>query len=273
MVLKLFKAVEGYPSIHLFIHIFCSTDISTAITVRRENERFNASFSQRGKILLPLLILWISCPAEFSPIENYFHSPFSLRDIPLHAVADQIEAQRAGKKFWDRGPPYLRVWMTVAPSPPPPLPLPEGLELSLTGPLRDLAIDIWASELWKFLTQQENPLVPEPNGTFFEPCNPMFWQFTRCLYSQELEDTIESLRQQISVLQSRARVLQEELDSGNRLSSSFSNSAVRDQDELWSNWRKKITSNKYITEWSAGFLSSSTQHYCLIFESEKYIYI
>ena len=159
------------------------------------------------------------------------------------------------------------------PPPPPPFPLPEGLDLSLTGPLRDLAIDIWASELWKFLTQQENPLVPEPNGTFFDPCNPMFWQFTRCLYSQELEDTIESLRQQISVLQSRARVLQEELDSGNRLSSSFSISAVRDQDELWSNWRKKITSNKYITEWSAGFLSSSTQHYCLIFESEKYIYI
>ncbi|XP_073246209.1 centrosomal protein of 112 kDa-like [Porites lutea] len=49
---------------------------------------------------------------------------------------------------------------------------------------------------------------------------------------EELEDTIESLRQQISVLQSRARVLQEELDSGNRLSSSFSISAVRDQDEL-----------------------------------------
>ena len=32
---------------------------------------------------------------------------------------------------------------------------------------------------------------------------------------------------------------------------------------------EKITSNKYITEWSAGFLSSSTQHYCLTFESEK----
>ena len=56
MVLKLFKAVQGYASIYLFIHIFFSTDISTAITVRRENERFNASFSQRGKILLPLLI-------------------------------------------------------------------------------------------------------------------------------------------------------------------------------------------------------------------------
>lgn len=49
---------------------------------------------------------------------------------------------------------------------------------------------------------------------------------------EELEDTIESLRQQISVLQSRARVLQEELDSGNQFSSSFSISAVRDQDEL-----------------------------------------
>ena len=101
----------------------------------------------------------------------------------------------------------------------------------------------------------------------------MFWWFTRCLYSQELEDTIESLRQQISVLQSRARVLQEELDSGNQFSSSFSISAVRDQDELWSNWRKKITSNKYITEWSAGFLWSRTRHYCLTFESEKNIYI
>ena len=100
----------------------------------------------------------------------------------------------------------------------------------------------------------------------------MFWWFTRCLYSQELEDTIESLRQQISVLQSRARVLQEELDSGNQFSSSFSISAVRDQDELWSNWRKKVTSNKYITEWSAGFLWSRTRHYCLTFESEKSIY-
>lgn len=35
----------------------------------------------------------------------------------LHAVADQIEAQRAGKKFWDRSPPYLRVFMTVDPPP------------------------------------------------------------------------------------------------------------------------------------------------------------
>ena len=49
---------------------------------------------------------------------------------------------------------------------------------------------------------------------------------------QELEDTIESLRQQISVLQSRARVLQEELDTRNQFSSSFNVSAVRDRDEL-----------------------------------------
>ena len=49
---------------------------------------------------------------------------------------------------------------------------------------------------------------------------------------QELEDTIESLRQQISVLQSRARVLQEELDTRNQFSSSFNVSSVREQDEL-----------------------------------------
>lgn len=49
---------------------------------------------------------------------------------------------------------------------------------------------------------------------------------------EELEDTIESLRQQISVLQSRARVLQEELDTRNQFSSSFNVSAVRDRDEL-----------------------------------------
>ncbi|KAL9956211.1 hypothetical protein ACROYT_G037657 [Oculina patagonica] len=49
---------------------------------------------------------------------------------------------------------------------------------------------------------------------------------------EELEDTIESLRQQISVLQSRARVLQEELDTRNQFSSSFNVSSVREQDEL-----------------------------------------
>lgn len=49
---------------------------------------------------------------------------------------------------------------------------------------------------------------------------------------EELEDTIESLRQQISVLQSRARVLQEELDTRNQFSSSFNVSTVREQDEL-----------------------------------------
>jgi len=47
---------------------------------------------------------------------------------------------------------------------------------------------------------------------------------------EELEDTIESLRQQIVVLQSRTRVLQEELDARNQLSS-LSVSPVRDQDE------------------------------------------
>jgi len=49
---------------------------------------------------------------------------------------------------------------------------------------------------------------------------------------EELEDTIESLRQQVSVLQSRARVLQEELDTRNQFSSSFNVSPVREQDEL-----------------------------------------
>lgn len=48
---------------------------------------------------------------------------------------------------------------------------------------------------------------------------------------EDLEDTIESLRQQISVLQSRTRVLQEELDTRNQFSSSFNVSSVRDQDE------------------------------------------
>ena len=49
---------------------------------------------------------------------------------------------------------------------------------------------------------------------------------------QELEDTIESLKQQISVLQSRVRVLQEELDTRSQFSSSFNVSPVREQDEL-----------------------------------------
>lgn len=48
---------------------------------------------------------------------------------------------------------------------------------------------------------------------------------------EDLEDTIESLRQQISVLQSRTRVLQEELDTRNQFSSSFNVSSVREQDE------------------------------------------
>ncbi|KAK3726631.1 hypothetical protein QZH41_012284 [Actinostola sp. cb2023] len=46
---------------------------------------------------------------------------------------------------------------------------------------------------------------------------------------EELEDTIESLRQQVSVLQSRAQVLQEELDTRNKLSmSSLNTSSYRD---------------------------------------------
>lgn len=48
---------------------------------------------------------------------------------------------------------------------------------------------------------------------------------------EELEDTIESLRQQITVLQSRVLVLQEELDAKSQFSSSFSVSPVRIQDE------------------------------------------
>lgn len=56
--------------------------------------------------------------------------------------------------------------------------------------------------------------------------------FFLSIFYQELEDTIESLRQQISVLQSRARVLQEELDTRNQFSSSFNVSSVREQDEL-----------------------------------------
>jgi len=56
----------------------------------------------------------------------------------------------------------------------------------------------------------------------------MFFLFT----FQELEDTIESLKQQISVLQSRVRVLQEELDTRSQFSSSFNVSPVREQDEL-----------------------------------------
>lgn len=60
--------------------------------------------------------------------------------------------------------------------------------------------------------------------------SPSYHFFSFCL--QELEDTIESLRQQVSVLQSRARVLQEELDTRNQFSSSFNVSPVREQDEL-----------------------------------------
>ncbi|XP_022801967.1 substance-P receptor-like [Stylophora pistillata] len=47
----------------------------------------------------------------------------------------------------------------------------------------------------------------------------------------DLEDTVEPLRQQIPVLQSRRWVLQEELDTRHQFSSSFNVSSVREQDE------------------------------------------
>ena len=168
------------------------------------------------------------------------------------------------EKNFETGPPLSQGLDDRRPPPPPP---------SLTCPLRDLAIDIWASELWKFLTQQENPLVPEPNVTFLSPVTPCFDNLpVVCIH--------RSLRIQSSRSDSRYLCSNPVRDCYRRnwtLGTSFLRLsafllyAIRmnyDQTE-----EKKITSNKYITEWSAGFLSSSTQYYCLTFESEKYIYI
>ncbi len=43
------------------------------------------------------------------------------------------------------------------------------------------------------------------------------------MFFQELEDTIQALREQISVIQSRAKLLQEELENRDELQFSFEN--------------------------------------------------
>lgn len=62
-------------------------------------------------------------------------------------------------------------------------------------------------------------------------------------YLQELEDTIKSLRQQVSVLQSRIQMLQEDVDSSNKMSGSFE--LGKENDYSWSkSWHLETNINR-----------------------------
>ena len=117
MVLKLFKAVQGYdPSIYLFIHfkylfIYFAPQISRLRLQYEEKMKGLMPASLREVKFYCLCLLMGKLPSRVF-VHRKLYS-FSLRDIPLHATcSDRPNWGPKGRKktFWDWGSPYLRVW-------------------------------------------------------------------------------------------------------------------------------------------------------------------